>query len=204
MILATGLLTACHSTRVVTPLEPGELRVGAHVGGPAVDVSGIELPAPSTSLYLAYGWDQRTSIYTGLNISELNYWMLHQDVGAVTRIAGGRSEHAPQLLLNYGVHQYWSLVGTGGNTYPHFGLHAAWPTALGWQPYAGVNQWITPNNMDHPWWRPNAFMGMQKVSEQWIYGLEVKALSNMTISQTQFGNWGLYVNVAYRLETFQR
>ena len=203
-ILLTATITACHTTRVVTPLEPGELRVGAHAGGPMVDALGANLPAPSSSLYIAYGWNRNTSIYTGVNLSLLNYWMLHQDVGAVTRISGGGNEFGPQLMLNYGVHQFWSIMSDGHNTYPHLGLHAAWPTASGWQPYAGVNQWITPNNMNHAWWRPYGFMGLRKLSSQWEYGIEAKALTDMARDETQFGSWGLYLHVAYRLETFQR
>ena len=72
LLVGSWLMIGCNASRVISPLDEGEWRVGGHYGGP--EVSGITLPL--TSLYVAHGKTSTTSEYLAIHTTALAFQAL--------------------------------------------------------------------------------------------------------------------------------
>ena len=82
MLLAIVLGCACNASRIVSPLEKDEWRIGAALGGPQVSSQRL----PLMSIYTAKGITEEKSFYSGLQILNLGFQSLQLDAGLLTRL----------------------------------------------------------------------------------------------------------------------
>ena len=59
-------LSSCAATRIVKPLEVKETRIGVSGGGPVIGFSGLTVPVPLSSIYVARGFKREISGFAGI------------------------------------------------------------------------------------------------------------------------------------------
>lgn len=81
VFLCIGLL-ACTTSRVVKPLNQGEVDIALDLGGPIFNYNGTDIPLPLSSISTAYGLNQNTSLYGGIHTTAIAYGVAQLDLGA--------------------------------------------------------------------------------------------------------------------------
>lgn len=131
-------LQACSPVRTVKPLQKGEQRVGASLGGPLIKFSGAVIPVPATSINYARGITDKLTAYSSVYTTAALFGVGQVDLGVCRRIfqkdsiaglslnagfnAGtffrsGSSRIWPELAFNfyrhYGKRRHFFYTGTG-------------------------------------------------------------------------------------------
>jgi hypothetical protein len=206
-LLVTMMLTSCNASRVVTPLEEGEWRIGGAVGGPTVNTSRL----PLMSVYAAHGHSETQTNYAGLALTSLSFQSLQMDAGALHRLIPGQG-WSPEINANLGSNLLVSFRDGATRVYPHIGLQSVW-TFKKFMPYIGSENWIDPTyglvdggkgSLIHP----SLHSGIRYTTKWFEFGVEGKWLNptrSFVIPQQTVptflgtGAYGLYYTLAFRL-----
>lgn len=207
-ILMVLLLSSCNASRVVSPIEAGEWRIGGAVGGPTVNTSRL----PLMSVYAAHGHSENQTRYAGLALTSLGFQSLQLDAGTLQRIIPG-SGGTPEVNANLGGNLLVSFRDGATRVYPHIGLQSVW-TYKKFMPYIGTENWIDPTyglvdgkkgSLIHP----SLHSGIRYLSKRFEFGVEGKWLNptrSFVIPQQTVptllgrGAYGLYYTLAFRLQ----
>ena len=201
------LFTACNASRVVSPIEEGEWRIGGAVGGPTVNSSRL----PLMSVYAAHGHSASQTRYAGIALTSLGFQSLQMDAGAVQRLISGQG-WGPEINANLGGNLLVSFRDGATRVYPHIGLQSVW-TYKKFMPYFGTENWIDPTyglvdggkgSLIHP----SLHSGIRYTTKWFEFGIEGKWLNptrSFVIPQQTVptflgtGAYGLYYTLAFRL-----
>jgi len=201
------LFSACNASRIVSPLDPGEWRVGAALGGPTVNTSRL----PLISMYAAHGRNEHSSDYAGLSLSSLGFQTIQVDAGRLHRLLPQQGLR-PELNANIGGNLMVGLRDGATRVYPHLGNQLVW-SHHHWLPYIGHEMWIDPtyrlvDNQKGSLLHPSLHSGLRYVGKRFEFGVEAKWLNptrSFVIPQQTVptflgtGAKGLYFTLALRL-----
>lgn len=206
-----GLMMGCSPATVVKPLEKGETRIGAHIGGPGILFAGAPIPMPLTSVQVSHGLDTNISLSVGLHTTSLLFGVGHLEA----HMAYGIPVDAKQqfgLTLVPGFHAMADVWEGNFKVYPDL-------QALGWwqygetekRLYTGIGTWIEfqkvkahgeiQQNDFLPWWQ----LGHVWERERMVYQVEAKYLAPFSssedivvdyISPRNRGAVGVYFSIA--------
>jgi len=207
MGFVTWMFVGCNASRVVTPLEEGEWRIGGAVGGPTVNTSRL----PLMSIYAAHGHTSESSDYLGLALTSLGFQTVQMDVGRLTRLLP-QDGWRPELNANFGGNLFVGLRDGAVRSYPHLGNQLVWKRGR-FLPYMGHETWIDPtyrlvDNQKGSLIHPSLHTGLRYVGKRIECGIEAKWLNptrTFVIPQqtvpTLFGSGasGIYYTLAFRL-----
>ena len=198
---------ACNATRVITPLEKNEIRLGASIGGPQVNSQTL----PLISIYGAKGVSQEKTLYAGLQILNLGFQSLQMDAGMLTQMKKS-SGLLPELNLKTGLNGMMSFRDAATRIYPEIGIMTVWGEKK-IRPYLGSDVWIDPfygltelgkGALIHP----SLQAGLRYIGRYIELGVEAKWLNptrNFIIPQQTvpsffgIGARGIYFTLAYRI-----
>lgn len=213
-LLICVMLCACSVTRVVKPLEKGEKRIAAAVGGPAIVFAGVPMPLPLSSLTYSQGLDSGVTLGASVQTTSLMFGVAHIDALLGIRVyesATGKFgvTGSPGIHLMYDFHE--------GNyrNYPQL-------EAIGWWQYGrkshlfygSLGTWIElVREKAHGEVQDNEFLpylglGHQWIGPRWNFQAELKYLgfqhntSDIVvdyISPASRGALGVYFGASWRI-----
>ncbi len=206
-VLGALALSSCNASRVVSPLNEGEWRIGGAVGGPTVNTSRL----PLMSVYAAHGHSVKQTRYAGIALTSLGFQSLQVDAGALQQLIAGTG-WSPEISANLGGNLLVSFRDGATRVYPHIGLQSVWHYKK-LMPYVGTENWIDPTyglvdggkgSLIHP----SLHSGLRYVGKWFEFGIEGKWLNptrSFVIPQQTVptflgtGAYGLYYTLAFRL-----
>lgn len=103
LLLVLLASTACNSTRVVKPLQPKEVMVALDAGGPFFEFAGSSIPAPFSSLSVAYGLDSTFTLFGGANITTAIFGSVQIDLGAIASLYRSKHPAIPNISAGLSV-----------------------------------------------------------------------------------------------------
>lgn len=118
--------TACHSTRVVKPLQPKEVMVGLDAGGPFFEFAGASIPAPFSSLLVAYGLDSTFTLLGGANITSAIFGNIQIDLGAVASLYRSKHPVVPNISAGLSVQTITSVFDGSFRLLPVADVNLYW------------------------------------------------------------------------------
>tara|TARA_B100000768_G_scaffold162301_1_gene162856 strand:- start:668 stop:1327 length:660 start_codon:yes stop_codon:yes gene_type:complete len=207
IILGILLGCGCNASRVVSPLELNEWRLGGAIGGPQVNSERL----PLMSIYMAKGITKEKSFYSGLQIVNLGFQSLQLDAGLVTRLKKSKG-FSPEVNLKTGLNAMMSFRDAATRVYPEIGILSTWKLKR-FMPYFGSDLWIDPTygltefgkgSLLHP----SLQTGVRYLGKYLEFGIEAKWLNptrTFIIPQQDvpsflgIGARGLYFTIAYRM-----
>lgn len=204
------LLFSCNSQRLIKPLDEGETRVSADVGGPLIQ--GLPFPMPLSSVSVAHGLKEQTSLFGGLQVTSLGYQALQFDLGANIGLLRP-DKWKPGLSSNLLLNNFFALRSGSFDVFPETSLNAYWSLSEKHFPYFNLSLWydLAPGSADFEKGRllhPTLSLGYNYEGKRWVLGLEGKWLNmNKEIrAATAFpqriagsGASGIYLKFSYRI-----
>jgi len=199
--------SSCNASRVVSPIDKGEWRIGGAVGGPTVNTTRL----PLMSVYAAHGHNANQTRYAGLALTSLGFQSLQLDAGALQRLIPGHG-WSPEINANLGGNLLMSFRDGATRFYPHIGIQSVWIYKK-FMPYIGTENWIDPTyglvdggkgSLIHP----SLHSGIRYTTKWFEFGIEGKWLNptrSFVIPQQTVptfrgtGAYGLYYTLAFRL-----
>ena len=102
-------LSGCAASRAIAPLERGTAALTASVGGPMFAFGGTPLPTPISTVGVAYGATERTTVHASLHPTGLAlFGTFAADVGASTQFLAPEGAR-PRLMGDL------TVIGAGGD-----------------------------------------------------------------------------------------
>lgn len=208
------LLVACSPARLIAPLEKGEQRLSAAVGGPLLN--GALVPViPLGSLAYARGLGNEFSASGGLNISALIFKSIYIDPAIHWATAENNERpQLPRLGLRVTGHSLWSLRDGAFAFYPEITPYVFFKNEKR-SIYLGVENWIdlrasSLSEAEPKYWLLSAHAGWQWQKKDWFFQAEIKynglnAPMNLEVLEIEpwrlgkRGALGLYLGVAKRI-----
>lgn len=213
LLVLTGLC-ACSVTRVVKPLEKGEKRLGASLGGPAIVFSGAPLPMPLSSLTYSHGLDTGITLSTSLQTTSLIFGVAHADAVLGIRVYESATGKWG-VAASPGIHLMYDFHEGNYRNYPQL-------ETLGWWQYGrknhlfygGLGTWIElVREKAHREVQDNEFLpylslGHQWVIPRWNFQAELKYIgfqhntSDVVVDYISPGNQGtlgVYFGTSWRI-----
>lgn len=205
------ILVGCNAARVVSPLDKGEWRAGAALGGPQINDARL----PLMSIYAARGATERRTDYVGLQLMTAGFQSLQMDAGSLLRISapGQKGSWTPEVNAFGGGTLLVGFRDGATRIYPNAGIHTVWSPGWGFKPYLGTDLWVDPTyrlaEFDQgTLLHPNLHGGLRWIGKRIEAGVEAKWLNPtrtfMVPQQTVpsflgTGARGLYFTLAFRI-----
>jgi len=183
LVIGVCCCMACTPARMVKPLDRGQWAVGANLGGPVINFSGMVIPVPFTSLFGAYGMTERSSIYMGVHTTSATFGNLQTDVGILT---GWMQPDGwkPGLSIGAGLNSINRFQSNDHRFYPAIDVHAYWHYGERQNTlYTGLNNWIDlyaqagANAEQYNIWLPALHVGHIWNRGRWDLSLEFKYMA---------------------------
>lgn len=136
--LAIMAAFSCAPTRVVAPLEEGQLQIGASLGQPQINDGAL----PMLGVYAAKGLSNQVTAYGGAQLSSMYLGALQFD-GGIVKSYVEPSGFRPGLSANYGANVFISSRDGAFRLYPDAGANAYWqrgPHIF----HLSANTWVDP------------------------------------------------------------
>lgn len=202
----TAVLFSCNTTRVVKPLDKGETRISADLGGPI-----IGFPVPLSSISVAHGLNEKLSVFGGFHTTTLAWHSLQFDLGANYSLLEP-TDWKPGITGNFILNPIISLRDGKSSLFPELGASFYWELSEKHIPYVGVTNWfdVGYNSTElekGKLFHPAIGLGYNYEATNWIFGLESKWINlnkQLHIPQVEHtsiggnGAVGLYFKAAYR------
>lgn len=214
LFLLSLSLFACTTSRVVKPLNKGELNISADLGGPAVSYHGYLLPVPLSSISTSYGLSQNTSLYGGIHTSALIFGVAQFDVGATREITKANA-YQPGLSVSPSINMSMDVWEYNYHVNPAIDVNLYWDVENSNNYYyVGLANWFELNRKrDHDEDQPHAWVPALQGGYTWIRRNlrltgEAKYLapfsSNEGLTVNYLGPFGrgalgVYFSVGYRI-----
>ncbi|MBX7242377.1 MAG: hypothetical protein K1X92_11565 [Bacteroidia bacterium] len=198
---------SCAPSRVIRPLQSKEIQAGASLGGPLIDFAGLKIPVPFSSLYCAYGIDDKRTLFGGLHTTALAAGVGQIDIGltqGIWRKSGWGASVSPVLNLMYGYKQFRFYPQLDLSLYKEYGEKRHFG-------YFSLSNWLVPygtraHNVKQPVnFIPNLILGNTFNRTKMNYSIEMRWLAPFQNNErvvTQYngignqGTLGIYFGVA--------
>ena len=204
---------ACTTSRVVKPLNKGELNISADLGGPAATYHGYVLPIPLSSISTTYGLSKNTSLYGGIHTSALIFGVAQFDMGAAREIVQANAHH-PGLVLSPSLNMSMDVWEYNYHINPAFDVNLYWDVVnSNSYYYVGIANWFELNKKrDHDEDQPHAWVpalqgGYTRIRRNLRLTGEAKYLAPFSSNQDLTVNYlspfgkgalGVYFSIGYR------
>ncbi len=116
-------LYSCSSVRIIKPLNKGEKRAFADIGGPLVQFNNIPIFLPLSSVGYAYGMNQKFSVITGIHTTSLLFGTLQTELFSNIRIKEFKNTG---ISANVGGYYFLGLREYKSSLYPMFDFNFYW------------------------------------------------------------------------------
>lgn len=116
--------TACSTTHAVRPLGRGNAALNASLGGPLVQVNGLDIPAPILTLGGAYGVRDDLEVTAHADATAAAYGDLHLEPGVAYHPLIRRAGAVPTLTVAASVHLITDF--DAARVFPQLTLASAW------------------------------------------------------------------------------
>jgi hypothetical protein len=160
-------LFACNPTRIVQPLQKGQIQAGANFGGPLIKLGPVPMTVPLTSVYGAYGLTDRTSTFVSLHTTSLMFGVFQTDLGITHQLIAPR-KFIPGFSISPIANMMFDFWEYQFRLYPQLDINAYWPYGSKKKLiYLTMNNWFELQNTkahDEPQtthWLPNFGVGHQ-------------------------------------------
>ncbi len=201
------VLNSCNTTRVVKPLEKGETRISADLGGPIVG-----FPIPMSSLSAGYGISDKLNAFGGFHFTTLAYQSLQFDFGVNYGFLEP-DEWKPGISGSFILNPIIDLRTNNSSLFPETALNFYWQLKEKHIPFIGITNWydLAKNSTElgkGQLMHPTMYLGYNYEGPKWIFGIETKWLNlnkELMVPQVDHtslggkGAVGLYFKAAYRL-----
>jgi len=204
------LLGACNTTRIVKPISKGEVQVGFNVGGPLFNLGEIPIVMPLSSAFVAYGYKENTTLFTGLHTTALLFGVIQSDLGFTTKILN-QKKFIPAVSLSPIVNGMIDTWEGNGKLFPQLDINAFWQ--YGNKQYilfCSINNWVdlaptkAHNESIRTRWLPSIAFGHQWNRSKYTIQLEGKLLlpnqsnQNLVVDYVRYnsmGAVGIYIGI---------
>ena len=116
-----GLCMSCAPTKIVVPLQEGQVQIGATLGRPKVNSGSI----PLMGIYAAKGISNATTAYGAAQLSSALFGTIQLDGGVVKGLRPS-SGIVPGLSYSYGGNLFVSSRDYATRIYPETGFNVFW------------------------------------------------------------------------------
>ena len=116
-----GICMSCSPTKIVVPLQEGQVQIGATLGRPKVNSGSI----PLMGIYAAKGISNATTAYGSAQLSSALFGTIQVDGGVVKGLRPS-SGILPGLSYSYGGNLFVSSRDYATRIYPETGFNVFW------------------------------------------------------------------------------
>ncbi|MFD1552005.1 hypothetical protein DNU06_01105 [Putridiphycobacter roseus] len=117
-------LFSCGPAKFVEPIPAKQLSVGAHFGGPLLNL-GVPIPIPLSAIEIGYGIDSNTTAFTSLHTTAILYGNIQID-GGVTYKFMQQKKYIPNLSVTPAFNFIYSVSENTAKFWPVLDLNAYW------------------------------------------------------------------------------
>lgn len=216
--LVVVLFIGCAPSRQVRTLEKGETAVSGSFGGPLINLFGITMPIPYTTVAVAHGVRDDITVFGGLHTTSLMFSTIQTDLGMTWRwfAPDTAKRYIPGFSSNFVMNSLVDLKEGATDFYPEVDLNAYWEYSSKKKHYIyfGVDNWFDlkyKRAHDVPktnHWIFNPHIGHTWETTNWNYNLEFKYLAPNQSNQklvVDYAQWfgkkgapGLYFSISRR------
>jgi hypothetical protein len=186
-------LSGCAASRAIAPLERGTAAVTASVGGPMFAFGGTPLPTPISTVGVAYGATERTTVHASLHPTGLAlFGIFGLDAGAAYELAPP-SGARPRLMTDLTLSAFAGDTAPDGapfgvRVFPEASVIASWDLGRrAHHPYVGLDLFTEP----YP--TPAAYLSPVAGGQIWLgrvgLQLEGKWIAPYTRNLPSFVEW---------------
>ena len=182
------MMASCAPSRFVKPLDDGEQAVNASMGGAIINVFGMSIPIPYSSLTYARGFKNDITAYGGLHTTALAYGVVQVELGLTKGILKPDTTNwmipgISSSLTLYSLYGKWY-----GNVrfWPQLDVNAYWQSQKNNNIfYLGLNNWFelsttrVHDEVQENHWIFSPQFGYTIVGKKWDFNVEIKYLAPM-------------------------
>jgi len=136
--MLVGFCMSCAPTKIVAPLQEGQVQVGATLGSPMVNSGSI----PLMGIYAAKGISNSTTAYGAAQLSSALFGTIQLDGGVVKGMRPSRGI-LPGLSYSYGGNLFVSSRDYATRIYPETGINVFWQQGAHIL-NVSANTWVDP------------------------------------------------------------
>lgn len=198
---------SCTTTRVVKPLEKGEVQLGLDVGGPIVNTQML----PLSSLHFAYGVHDKLSFFGGIHTTTLAFQTLQLDFGWCYNVLE-QDGFKPGISVNAVFNPMLSLRNADFRLFPEISPNLYWELGEKHLLHLGMINWfdLTPGTVDignSAVWHPSFQVGYRFEMKRFVFAADYRILNinkEIVVPQANVPTWtggggqGIYFSVNYR------
>ena len=133
-----GLCMSCAPTKIVVPLQEGQVQIGATLGRPKVNSGSL----PLMGIYAAKGISNATTAYGAAQLSSALFGTIQLDGGVVKGLRPS-SGILPGLSYSYGGNLFVSSRDYATRIYPETGINVFWQQGAHIL-NVSANTWVDP------------------------------------------------------------
>jgi hypothetical protein len=187
---AAALLHSCSPVTMVKPLAKKEIAATATLGGPAIGFAGAVVPVPFTSIGVAYGATDKSTVTARVHTTSALFGVGHIDLGVLRQLRAQEGNMPGISVMAQGSFMFdkWQHAF---RFYPQIDLNAWWDVGTkGNYVYTGAGSWFETRNQGTggrtqsthviPAWN----LGFSREREKWSTRFEVKYLAPFTSNQS--------------------
>jgi hypothetical protein len=146
--LIVALAAACSTTHAVRPLGRGNASLGASLGGPLVQVAGVDIASPILTVEGGYGLRDDLEVTANADLTAAVYGDLHLEPGVAYHPLVRDAGPVPTLTVAGAVHFLTSFSDT--LVAPQITLAAAWRVRRRHLVYLGVDSALASTALSRP------------------------------------------------------
>lgn len=117
--------SCCNTTRIVKPLEQGEVQIGADFGGPMIYFSGLPITIPLTSVHAAYGYKTNTTLFTSIHTTALMFGVIQNEFGLTHQLMK-QKRYIPGISVSPILNTFIDTWEANFRIYPQLDLNLYW------------------------------------------------------------------------------
>jgi hypothetical protein len=185
---------------VVKPLDKGEKQIGFSIGGPVIGFGGLTIPTPMSSLSMAYGLKESTSVFGGLHTTSLAFGTFQIDAGITKGILiqknampGLSASFVTNFMLDKWEKNFSFYPELDANIYWNYGKnkHLLYLGTTNWFELRGAkahdevqnNAWLSTINLGNTWHR-----------KKMNFTLEYKLMAPLQVNDQTVVDYRVFMN----------
>ncbi|MBI34478.1 MAG: hypothetical protein CMP67_03850 [Flavobacteriales bacterium] len=187
------ILFSCAPSRFVNTLPKGETQIGASLGGAMVNLFGLTIPTPYSSVVIGHGIRDDITLYGGLHTTALLFNTFQTDLGVTKRLYHSDSSNfwVPDLSGSFTLNTLFEMKDYAFDVFPQMDLNAVWKYGSKRSNffYIGASNWFDLSKYKaHEELQTNAIIfnphiGNTWQKKNWSLTLEYKVLGVMQSNQ---------------------
>jgi len=151
-VVVTAAVAACSTTHAVRPLGRGNASLGASLGGPLVQVAGVDIASPILTVQGGYGLRDNLEVTANADLTAAAYGDLHLEPGLAYHPVVRDSGLVPTLTVAGSVHFLTSFSDTF--VAPQVTMAGAWRIRRRHLVYLGVEGLLASTAPSRPVFGP--------------------------------------------------